>query len=66
MQLSLPQFGDNYVGEKMSEKKDEEKNPEQIMEQFVNWLKADWSHIALVILAILFVIVLIALIVRRR
>jgi len=50
----------------MSEKEESKKNPDAQIEAFVNWLKADWSHIALVILAILFVIVLIALVVRRR
>ena len=50
----------------MMEKKDEKKNPDAQIEAFVNWMKADWSHIALIILAILFVIVLIAMVVGRR
>jgi len=45
--------------------KEEEDPPGQI-DAFVNWLMADWSHIALVILGILFVIVLIAHAVRGR
>jgi len=50
----------------MNKKEEKEKNPDAQIEAFVNWLKADWSHIALVILAILFVIVLIAYLARRR
>jgi len=46
---------------------EERMNPEiEPLEAFVEWLKADWAHIALVILAILFIIVLIVLLTRRR
>jgi len=45
---------------------EEKKDPNAEIEKFVDWLKADWSHIALVILAVLFVVVLIVLLTRRR
>jgi len=51
------------MGEESEEKKE---NPVEQIEAFINWLKADWSHIALVIVIILFVIVLIAYVTRRR
>jgi len=46
------------------EKKDQ--NPNAEVTALVEWLKADWSHIALVIVAVLFVVVLIVLLTRRR
>ena len=50
----------------MAEKESEKKDPNAEIEKIVEWLKADWSHIFLVILAVLFVVVLIALLTRRR
>jgi len=47
-------------------KKEKKENPAEQIEAFVNWLKADWSHIALVIMIVLFIIVLIAWLTRRR
>jgi hypothetical protein len=52
--------------DKMAEQPEEKKDPNAEIEKFVDWLKADWSHIALVILGILFVVVLIVLLTRRR
>jgi len=46
--------------------KEEKKNPDAEVTALVEWLKADWSHIALVIVAVLFVVVLIVLLTRRR
>jgi len=49
--------------------KEEKKDPSpQVaeVEAIVKWLQADWSHIALVIVAVLFVVVLIVLLTRRR
>jgi len=49
------------------EKKDPNPSPQVAeVEAVVKWLQADWSHIALVILAVLFVVVLIVLLTRRR
>lgn len=50
----------------MIEMSGEKKNPDAQIEAFVNWVKEDWAHIALVIVAILFIIVLIAMIARGR
>jgi len=49
--------------------KEEKKDPPVIderLDKFVEWLTADWSHIALVLLAVLFVVVLIFFLTRRR
>jgi len=50
----------------MAEKESEKKDPNAEVTAIVEWLKADWSHIALVILAVLFVVVLIVFLTRRR
>ena len=55
------------MAEKEGEKKDPNPSPQVAeVEKVVEWLKADWSHIALVIVAVLFVVVLIVLLTRRR
>jgi len=45
----------------------EEKNPEieKVFENFIAWLRADWTHMALIVLGIILVIMLIALLRRR-
>jgi len=45
---------------------EEKKDPNAEIAKLVEWLTVDWSHIALVILAVLFVVVLIVLLTRRR
>jgi len=51
-------------GEVMAD--EEKKDPNAEIAKLVEWLTVDWSHIALVILAVLFVVVLIVLLTRRR
>jgi len=46
------------------ENKEEKENPGQIG-AFIDWLTADWSHVALVIVGVFLIFVLIAWAVRR-
>jgi len=46
--------------------KEEKKDPNAEVQKLTEWLTVDWSHIALVIVAIMFVVVLIVLLTRRR